>query len=442
MTKTRANGVLGGAVIAVLLASVPASAQQPTQPADPSRPFTGLFRGAPTAPHENLALELSLYGAFDQDRATQGDFGASDEVVTGGFYTGTDADLTYSPRQRGRVSFDTRVTSSVRYYERLQDIVAASQTGTAGATIRLARGTSLQGRGGIAYTPYFDYVTLPGMEETPGFEVPERVPDNTVSTRRVMTYDGAVDLVHGFNERTSLLVRYGARVSELLDQDQRALDTSASAGVSHRINRRLLARVSYVHRDSQYQLGPLDQSVQVDDVEFAFDKDWARSPTRRTTLTVTVGPSLVEQQGERFTRAFGGVLITHPFGRSWSFRGTYRRGVTFIQTVSKPYLSDSGSVSLSGLMTRRLDLSVAAGAVLGEVGFDGGQFGTAYDTYSASARARYGLTRTLALTGEYLYNFSQYSSGLGTPGMDGSSVRVGLTIFVPLLEDRAPRGGQ
>ena len=241
-----------------------------TPPVQPQRPFVGVFRGAPTAPHDNLGVRFSLYGAFDDDRAAEGDVGTPAGTSGEGFYSGVDAALSFAPPDRGRVSFNANGTTSIRYYARLSDVVAASQTASAGTTVRLARRTTLQGRAGVDYTPYFDFMTLPDMEVVTGPEVPERVPDNTSSTRRVLSYDAAAELTHNASERTSLSFRYGARLTEFLDESQHAVDMTASAGLTHRINRRLATRVTYAHRDGEYQAGGTNQPVRVDDLEVGF----------------------------------------------------------------------------------------------------------------------------------------------------------------------------
>jgi hypothetical protein len=408
--------------------------QSPT-PAPPPRPFAGLFRGAPTAPQSTLAVLFYGYGGYDNDRSLRGD---ESPVVGNGPYSGFDADLSYAPPQRGTVNFDARATTSLRYYTDVSDAVAASQLGSLGISVLFSPRVTLLARGGASYTPYFDYVTLPGMDEPlPGVDVPSRIPDGTLETRKLVSYDGGLDFNHATTDRTSYALRYAVRLSELLDENQRATDQTVSASLSHRFGRRTSGRLAYVHRAGQYRAGALDRPVRVDDVEFGLDKTIARSPTRQSTISVTVGPSFVEQQGQRLVRAFGGLAVTHPFARSWSTRAQYRRGVQFVANSERPYFSDSATVSISGLVSRRVDVSGSFGAVLGDLGLEGGV--TPFDTYSASARVRYGVTRTLAVYGEYLWNYSTYSDDSATAALDRSGVRFGLTWHVPLSSEREPR---
>ena len=438
----RRTGLVAALALAVVAYPrvVSAQGQQP----QPTRPSNAVFRGAVTAPHDTLGLTMSLYGAHDDELRGADQSGVSQTPAGGGPFGGLDSSVNYSPARRGRrFSFNFQGSSSLRYYAQQGRFVAAGQSVGVGTTTQLARTVSLQTRGGVSYLPYFDFSLLPDMTEPTGPEVPARIRDNTLATRRTLSYDGGVDLTHSPNERTSLVFRYAARSTQLLDEGQSAVDMTTSAGLNRQLGRRLAASVTYVHRDSQGQRGTGDGSARVDDVELGLDRSWARSPTRRTDFSLTLGPSAIEQRGRRAYRVFGGATLSHPFGRSWSLRALYRRGVTFLDGVSAPFLSDSTTLALSGLLTRKLETSFSVGAVRGDLGFDSGIGSTTpYDTYSGSARMRYALGRTFATYAEYVYNFSRYSAASGLAGINRSGIRVGLSAYVPLMREPAPRGAR
>ena len=228
------------------------------------------------------------------------------------------------------------------------------------------------------------------------------------------------------------------RRTQLLDESQSSLDSTVSAGLSRRVSRASTARVNYIFRDGGYRTSHSDTTpIRLHDVELGYDLDMAHSPTRRTTIAFSGGPSFVEYQGRRSTRAFGGVALAHPFSRSWSLRAFYRRGVTFLDGSDRPFLSDSVSIGLAGLVTRRLDVSVTAGAVLGDIGLEAGVAGAAtpYDTYTGSSRVRFGLTNSTALFAEYLATYSRYNSGV--PAAARSQSRRASLRTEPLRSDRA-----
>ena len=417
----------------------PALAQAPRPAPEPQRPTTAVFGGTPAGRQDTLGMNVSLYGAYDQEFSDDGDQ-TNEGVADGGPFSGLDLDLSYTPTQRGRVSFDLRGASSFRYYTTAAEAVAASQSGAVVSSMQLNRRLTLQLRGGADYMPYFDFATLPDMEDPLGPEVPERVRDNSLSSRRILTYDGGVDLTHGTNEPTSFNVGYGLRRSELLDEDQATTDATINAGLNRRLNRRLFLRTVYAHRAGEETTAGSTRRVNVDDLFVSLDRVWARSPTRRTQFSFTIGPSRVEQFNEAVYRIGGGVSVTHPFARSWNLRALYRRAVSFLQAESRPFLTNSVNLGVSGLVSRRLDVSFDIGAVLGEVGLESQS--EPYDAYAGSTRMRYGFSRSVAAYAEYVYNSSRYSGTSTLPNMDRSGVRAGLTIFWPLLQAPTTRRPQ
>ena len=118
--------------------------------------------------------------------------------------------------------------------------------------------------------------------------------------------------------------------------------------------------------------------------------------------------------------------------------------MTFLDGSDQPFLSDSMSVGLAGLVTRRLDVSVTAGAILGDIGLEAGvaAAATPYDTYTGSSRIRFGLTNSMALFAEYLATYSRYNSGVpAAAGLNRGGLRFGLSLYVPIVRDSPPAPG-
>ena len=131
-------------------------------------------------------------------------------MPVGEFYSGTDVGLSYIPSRRGAVDFDFRGASGFRYYPGLSEAAAATQSATAGVGIALTRRTALQTRGGFSYSPYLDYSQPAGLDENAA-AAPERIRDNRVATRRIVTYDGSVNYTYQPSNRTSMSFLYGLR---------------------------------------------------------------------------------------------------------------------------------------------------------------------------------------------------------------------------------------
>jgi hypothetical protein len=132
----------------------------------------------------------------------------------------------------------------------------------------------------------------------------------------------------------------------------------------------------------------------------------------------------------------GQASIAYDFARLWKVSAIYRRGVDYVAGFSAPISADRVSTSLSGLLSRRVDILASAGYSNGESALN--LQGPAFDTYTGDVRLRYALTRKFAVYVEYLYYF--YDSRGGTPiapgissGLERKSVRTGLTLRVPAV---------
>ena len=439
MTCTHAGNCVAWVFAAALIAASTAAAQQvgsePLRQDPPERPTRAVFDGARRPDRDILTLTTELYGGYDQALRGGLEDGSIDLVRSGGF-TGVDAGLAFAPLANNTVDFNARAFGSLRYYNDGSGLVPATSTGDVATSVRLGRRGVVQARGGFTYTPYFDF---PAVAELPFSldalaPVPVRVRDIAVSTRQVGTYDGATDVSWSLTDRARIGAALGIRRTELFEQSRAAVDTTASGQYDYRFDRQTSTKVSYTHRSGEYEAAGLFRPVRTDDFEVSLERNLARSPTRRTIVSIGAGPSLVERDGERLVRPTAGASLTHTFGRSWDVRAAYRRGVTFLDGTPAPVLSDSLTLNFGGLLTRRLEMAVAAAAILGDARVEGVL--ADYDTYFGSARMRYGLTSRLAIHVEYVYQ-SQHSFGpTGTaPGQERGGVRAGLSWYVPLLQD-------
>ncbi len=114
---------------------------------------------------------------------------------------------------------------------------------------------------------------------------------------------------------------------------------------------------------------------------------------------------------------------------------SYRRGVEYILQLSQPVFIDGVNISATGSVSRRVDVTVAAGYSNGASVL---QQSSQFDTYTGDIRSSIGLTRTLSAYLEYLYYFYDFgTSGLLAPGLpqkqSRNGIRVGLTLSTPLL---------
>ena len=155
--------------------------------------------------------------------------------------------------------------------------------------------------------------------------------------------------------------------------------------------------------------------------------------------TITL-PAVIDVVGSgrarRYEQFSGQLTTTYDFARSWQVAGSARRGLEYVSGLGEPVLADSVTARLDGLLARRVDFRLSAAYAAGESALTGAA--SLFNTYTANLRVRYGLTRTLAASVEYLYYFYDSRGTLAlVPGLppkfERNGVRVGLTLRVPAV---------
>ncbi|HMF62319.1 MAG TPA: hypothetical protein VK595_18205, partial [Vicinamibacterales bacterium] len=136
-------------------------------------------------------------------------------------------------------------------------------------------------------------------------------------------------------------------------------------------------------------------------------------------------------------RAVGTATLSHDMGRTWQARLAYNRGAGFAGGFSEPIFSDALIASVAGFLTRRVDFDSTGGFSVGAVGLNSSS-DNSFRTYNATARLRVAINPVLAIFGEYLYYYYDLGKTVVTPvevpsTLDRNSVRVGLTLWLPLV---------
>jgi len=166
--------------------------------------------------------------------------------------------------------------------------------------------------------------------------------------------------------------------------------------------------------------------------------DYARplSASRRAFIAFSGGSAAVESSDNFRLSAIGNVDFWYEFKQSWIGSVRYHRGISFIDEVVDPLLSDAVSGELAGLLSPRVDFNASATFSRGLVGF---RSRDSYQIYGARSQLRYALSRMMALYGEYLlfhYEFPPtilITGGL-PPSTSRQAVKVGLTVSSKLLD--------
>jgi hypothetical protein len=139
----------------------------------------------------------------------------------------------------------------------------------------------------------------------------------------------------------------------------------------------------------------------------------------------------------------GNATLTRDIGRTWAAAALYTRGVSFFQTVRLPYVYDSVTLGISGLIARRLQVQSSVGATVGDLSSPNpavsprlNRFATAY----GRAGIIYALSRYAGIGADYViyaYSFddvSVLSHGLLQPQLTRHSVTISLRAWHPIVE--------
>jgi hypothetical protein len=136
------------------------------------------------------------------------------------------------------------------------------------------------------------------------------------------------------------------------------------------------------------------------------------------------------------------AAVEYPFRRNWRLSGNYRRGVEYLAVLTEPVFSNGAGLQLTGVITRRVDVSAAAAHASGESAIN--RNGQHLDTSNAEVRFRFALKRSVAFYSEYQYYYFDWHGQTGLVSslsgiFEQHRIRVGLALFVEPLADREGR---
>jgi hypothetical protein len=166
------------------------------------------------------------------------------------------------------------------------------------------------------------------------------------------------------------------------------------------------------------------------------------SRTRRTSVGFGTGSMRIDNGGETFYNLAGHASLTHQIRRTGNLGVMYSRGLVVVGGFSDPFFADSVAVNFSGNASRRIRLSGSGGYGNGDLGL--GSRANAYESMQASGGVEIALARRLEFFGHYFYYKYRFDRSIALPegvsrGLDRQGVRAGLSLRIPILEERTPR---
>jgi hypothetical protein len=442
--------------LAACLAALSTGSIVSAQTTGSSRGYQGLFGGSGVDPNttHNVDATLSLLVGYD-DNATGAELGQPDTLPTllqSAFYSGPTGTLNYTFNGR-KVQFGATGGSSARYYTEEKKFVPTGHFGAVGFSFDASARTRVFVNQSVSYAPSYAYaLTPPAGDPFPGEAVGSDA--DPLGDDSLLVYDTQATVTRNMGARTSLVFEGNYRYSDFWSDSDSTKDLKSyriGGRFSHSLTRSASLRLGYRYRKGQYRAavdptvgtGTRIAATDIHDIDAGIDYNKALSFSRKTTLTFSVGSSMVNaptsagsSNDVEFTYSVvGNVGLNHQMGRTWSARVAYDRGVSFAETFSEPVFSNAVRATLEGFITRRTEFTSSFGLAIGDVGV--GSQASAFDTYMASARVRSAISRNWALFVEYAF----YSQDMGEapivpdelpPVLDRHSVRGGLTLWIPI----------
>jgi len=423
-------------VLTVMLCLVAGRVESQTPP-----PPSSVFRGAEVRDTQpgGLGLMFDLFHAYDDNVLAEQGGGVASRPRAGasadGMYSGLGVAMMFQ-RPAGETDFRAWANSAFRYYPDLEGMTATTHYAGASMSRSLGRRFSLQISPFAGFSPHYSMRLFPRSDRDlsePDDQIiePPNV-DEAVVDGDTFRYGGHGSVNLALSTVTALTASYGYAHTDVGDRAPDMEVHSAGVNFSHRFTRASTFRMGYTRQVGTRQLD--DSPIQSINIGVDYRKPLSRS--RRTSLRFSSGSAVAEDAGARRLQILGSASLVHQMGRTWTAQTEYRRSFRYIEGFYRPVLSDSVTASVNGLASRRLEFLASTSYFVGSA--DPSGEARPFDSYSARARLRTAVSRTLAAYIEYLFYHYQFADGIARPpdlpqSFDRHGVRIGLSLYVPVL---------
>ena len=439
--------IVAALVCVTLVAARPALSQS----TNPRRPSGGLFGGVSSGGSERLNVTFEVAEGYDSQLPLEREAAiVGGSLSSGGFSTlfGGSGSFTQGGR---RLQFAASGSTAFKYYQELDRLDALSHGAAFGVGVGLPNGGRFDNNEALAYSPAYLYQLFPqGEPPALGESIPLN-PDYRIDQADSYSSVTRAALQFGSSRGTSFTTSAEYQVTDSRNETTAlpGVDTrTVGASVSHAVSRRFSFSGGYNYRSGTVAFtGPSYEHEMPVSVEISP----ALSASRRLSIRVTAAPAWMkmapsaivvgtdEPLRDYFFRMQGSAHVSYPFKLNWDVGATYDRSVQYVMGTTEPLLSDSVRVGLTGLLSRRIDLT-ASGGLASAVSAQAGSR-QQLDTYTAGVRIRYAFRRSMAVYSEYLYYYYDQDGLLNlAPGLprvfEQHGVRVGFALFVEPLGRR------
>lgn len=225
---------------------------------------------------------------------------------------------------------------------------------------------------------------------------------------------------------------------EGVDSDQRIVNVHHDWMV--RMNAGILANYRFEQVRQTFPQATLSEPIRTQSAEAGLRFERRLSPIRRASLSFQAGATQVLSSDtplvgiEGAIEPTGSLNASYTLTRRWLLLAGATRSITVLQGVSQvPFTNALGSLSVTGVVARRVTVAVSGSFSQGSaVGPAPGDFDAVWGTASIRYGFRYG--GLFAGYTRYEHRLRQVSLAPGSiaPRFDQSSVRMGLTLWLPL----------
>ena len=420
---------------AILLAVAPPAVAQRA-----AGPYSDLLGGSAETDkpsRQTLDVRGSLFGAWDDILSSADESALDDQFLRSGFAGGASGGLQHALRLR-RLQWNSSAATSLRMYGEGSDSVAATFSVSSDIASQLSRRVDLLVSGAFGYSPYYGFSPalddrfVPAGALNGGFGVATAAQRNTTS-------NGDVRLNVRLSRRDTIDVGANATRHEFLDQSANSVTSYGGHGTfRHALTGSVGIHAGFNRQSGLYQFSGADDATN-DSIDVGVDYGDTLAFNRRTALTFSSSTAIVRWRDDTHYRLQGDAALTRAFGRSGSMALRFARDTQFEPGFREPLLSNSVTGSISNQLGRRATWSASIGHTRGTVGFDSEE-STRYGSTNAGGRLTTGLTRHLGVFGDYSYY--QYDVPAGAtvftslPKFTRQSVSIGLTVWLPVINDR------
>lgn len=427
------------------------------EPRQPAAPMGGSItdarlerQGGPL--RRTLSLNSTLLGGYDDNLVggTGPGGGAPqlpDAMPSGSVGTFDSTLAWYQGNNRHSIQLDG--TGRAFAYPQYLDGVVPGATANVAVTTTMGLRTKLNASQAGGYDPFFNTFA----PDSAGVPLPPSV-DQAVSAaglfeRRSWVSTSQVGLTQQWTRRMSMTATYAYGLRDFTDgSDGDNRSHTASAGYRHVLSDSLRLRGDYRYTDIETtEFDGMVRPNTTERIEGGFDGEHEVSRTSLVSWTLTAGVGRVESTSgvERvpFTDSMpvGTASLKVPLSSTWYLEGGYQRDFRLLQTVtSELYAADTATLTLGGLIGRRTTLQLIGSYGDWQPPVASGVTST-LEVLGASLQLQHMLTDVLGVVCNYSYYNHRYTNSGELPDgfpprYDRNSVRIGVTVRLPIAGDR------